>query len=78
MYRSVNTVKTQLNSAYRKLGTSSLEDTLAKARVLGLLSESTDWQFARPLRAPGPLEVTRSSAALAGVDQTVEGGVIPG
>jgi LuxR family maltose regulon positive regulatory protein len=40
LYRSLNTVKTQLNSAYRKLGTSSLDETLAKARALGLLPES--------------------------------------
>jgi DNA-binding CsgD family transcriptional regulator len=41
LYRSLNTVKTQLNSAYRKLGTSSLDETLAKARALGLLPELT-------------------------------------
>jgi LuxR family maltose regulon positive regulatory protein len=40
LYRSLNTVKTQLNSAYRKLGTSSLQDALARARALGLLPES--------------------------------------
>jgi LuxR family maltose regulon positive regulatory protein len=42
LYRSLNTVKTQLNSAYRKLGTSSREDALVKARALGLLPEATD------------------------------------
>jgi LuxR family maltose regulon positive regulatory protein len=42
LFRSLNTVKTQLNSAYRKLGTSSLEEALAKARTLGLLPEATD------------------------------------
>jgi LuxR family maltose regulon positive regulatory protein len=42
LFRSLNTVKTQLNSAYRKLGTSSLNEALAKARALGLLPESTD------------------------------------
>jgi LuxR family maltose regulon positive regulatory protein len=42
LFRSLNTVKTQLNSAYRKLGTSSLEEALAKARTLGLLPETTD------------------------------------
>ena len=42
LYRSLNTVKTQLSSAYRKLETSSLVDALAKARALGLLPESPD------------------------------------
>jgi LuxR family maltose regulon positive regulatory protein len=42
LYRSLNTVKTQLNSAYRKLGTSSLADTLVKARALGLIPQTED------------------------------------
>ncbi|HEX3839383.1 MAG TPA: LuxR C-terminal-related transcriptional regulator [Acidimicrobiales bacterium] len=37
MYVSVNTVKTHLNSVYRKLGTSTRDQALSKARQLGLL-----------------------------------------
>lgn len=37
LYVSVNTVKTHLNSVYRKLGTSSRDQALIKARQLGLL-----------------------------------------
>jgi hypothetical protein len=35
--KSVNTVKTHLNNVYRKLGTSSRDQALVKARQLGLL-----------------------------------------
>jgi LuxR family maltose regulon positive regulatory protein len=37
LYASVNTVKTHLNSVYRKLGTSSRDEALIKDRQLGLM-----------------------------------------
>jgi LuxR family maltose regulon positive regulatory protein len=41
LYLSVNTVKTHLRSAYRKLAASTREDAIARARALGVLDPPT-------------------------------------
>jgi LuxR family maltose regulon positive regulatory protein len=42
LYVSLNTVKTQMAGLYRKLNTATREDTLMRARQLGLLNDNPD------------------------------------
>lgn len=51
LYLSINTVKTHLRTAYRKLGVDNREDAIKRARILGLLGDSDQWQ--KDVEPPG-------------------------